>query len=219
MMVCIEWWSFELLVLLSGLLPNPKLETAVLSICINTITLAFMVPLGLGGATSTRVSNELGAGRPTAARRAAQVVVFLSLVVAVLGGLVMVLVRNLWGYAYSSDEKVVRYTARMLLLLAVSFLFDCIQGVLSGVIRGCGRQKLGACINLTSYYLVAIPLGYFFAFACHMGGMGLWLGLLSGLVVQTILLISITLYTNWDKEALKAKDRVHSSACPVDMTT
>ncbi|KAL6661302.1 hypothetical protein ACP70R_000686 [Stipagrostis hirtigluma subsp. patula] len=215
----IEWWSFELLVLLSGLLPNPKLETAVLSICINTITFAFMVPLGLGGATSTRVSNELGAGRPRAARRAAQVVVLLSLVVAVLGGLVMVLVRNLWGYAYSSDEKVVRYTARMLLLLAVSFLFDCIQGVLSGVIRGCGRQKLGACINLTSYYLVAIPLGYFFAFACHMGGMGLWLGLLSGLVVQTILLISITLYTNWDKEALKAKDRVHSSACPVDMTT
>lgn len=45
-----EWWSFELLVLLSGLLPNPKLETAVLSICLNTNSLAFMAPLGLGGA-------------------------------------------------------------------------------------------------------------------------------------------------------------------------
>ncbi|GJN38669.1 hypothetical protein PR202_gb27734 [Eleusine coracana subsp. coracana] len=48
MMVCLEWWSFELLVLLSGVLPNPKLETSVLSICINTATLLYMVPLGLG---------------------------------------------------------------------------------------------------------------------------------------------------------------------------
>jgi MATE family multidrug resistance protein len=52
--------------------------------------------------------------------------------VAAVGGLVMVLVRNLWGYAYSSDERVVKYIARMLPLLAVSFLFDCVQGVLSG---------------------------------------------------------------------------------------
>ncbi|PUZ51799.1 hypothetical protein GQ55_6G218900 [Panicum hallii var. hallii] len=219
MMVCIEWWSFELLVLLSGLLPDPKLEAAVLSICINTITLAFMVPLGLGGATSTRVSNELGAGRPQAARLAAWVVVLLSLMVAAVGGLVMVLVRNLWGYAYSSDERVVKYIARMLPLLAVSFMFDCVQGVLSGAIRGCGRQKVGASINLASYYLVAIPLGYFFAFGCHVGGMGLWFGLLCGLVVQTILLIYITLCTNWNKEALKAKDRIHSSACLGNVTT
>ncbi|RLN05108.1 hypothetical protein C2845_PM13G19440 [Panicum miliaceum] len=214
----IEWWSFELLVLLPGLLPDPKLETAVLSICINTITLAFMVPLGLGGATSTRVSNELGAGRPQAARLAAWVIVLLSLMVAAIGGLVMVLVRNVWGYAYSRDERVVKYIASMLPLLAVSFLFDCVQGVLSGAIRGCGRQKIGACINLASYYLVAIPLGYFFAFGCHVGGMGLWFGLLCGLVVQTILLVCITLCTNWNKEAVKAKDRIHSSACLGDMT-
>ncbi|KAI4979751.1 hypothetical protein ZWY2020_016504 [Hordeum vulgare] len=62
MMVCLEWWSFELLVLLSGLLPNPKLETSVLSICLNTSTLMFTVPSGLCAAISTRVSNELGAG-------------------------------------------------------------------------------------------------------------------------------------------------------------
>ncbi|RCV31400.1 hypothetical protein SETIT_6G173800v2 [Setaria italica] len=212
-------WSFELLVLLSGLLPNPKLETAVLSICINTISLAFMVPFGLGGATSTHVSNELGAGRPQAARLAAWVVVLLSLLVAAFGGLVMVLIRNLWGYAYSKDERVIKYIAGMLPLLAISFLFDCVQGVLSGFIRGCGWQKIGASVNLASYYLVAIPLGYFFAFVCHVGGMGLWFGLLSGLVVQTILLICIPLCTNWNKEAVKAKDRIHSSACLGDMTT
>ena len=92
---------------------------------------------------STRVSNELGAGRPQAARLAAWVVVLLALMVTAIGGLVMVLVRNLWGYAYSSDERVIKYIARMLPLLAVSFLFDCVQGVLSGKEDGESHWQIG----------------------------------------------------------------------------
>ncbi|KAK8462015.1 hypothetical protein SEVIR_1G130200v4 [Setaria viridis] len=218
-MVCMEWWSFELLVLLSGLLPNPKLETAVLSICLNTNGFAFMVPLGLGSAISTRVSNELGAGRPEAARLATRVVVLLALAVGMSEGLVMVLVRNLWGYAYSNEEEVARYTARMMPILAMSIVFDGLQCVLSGVVRGCGRQKAGAFINLAAYYLAGIPSAFVFAFVWHLGGMGLWFGIMCGLVVQMLQLLSITLFTNWNKEALKAKDRVFSSALPVDMVT
>ncbi|RLM78538.1 protein DETOXIFICATION 16-like isoform X2 [Panicum miliaceum] len=209
-----EWWSFELLVLLSGLLPNPKLETAVLSICLNTNGFAFMVPLGLGGAIITRVSNELGAGRPEAARLATRVVVLLALAVGASEGLAMVLVRNLWGYAYSNEEEVVRHTARMMPILAVSIVFDGLQCVLSGVVRGCGRQKAGAFINLAAYYLAGIPSAFVLAFVWHLGGMarserwfhlnseqGLWFGIM---------------FTNWNKEALKAKDRVFSSALPAD---
>ncbi|KAG2657904.1 protein DETOXIFICATION 16-like isoform X2 [Panicum virgatum] len=218
-MVCMEWWSFELLVLLSGLLPNPKLETAVLSICLNTNGFAFMVPLGLGGAISTRVSNELGAGRPEAARLATRVVVLLALAVGASEGLAMVLVRDLWGYAYSSEEEVARHTARMMPILAVSIVFDGLQCVLSGVVRDCGRQKAGAFINLAAYYLAGIPSAFVFAFVSHLGGMGLWFGIMCGLVVQMLLLLSITLFTNWNKEALKAKNRVSSSALPVDIAT
>ncbi|CAL5058724.1 unnamed protein product [Urochloa decumbens] len=218
-MVCMEWWSFELLVLLSGLLPNPKLETAVLSICLNTNSFAFMVALGLGAAISTRVSNELGAGRPEAARLATRVVVLLALAVGVSEGLAMVLVRNLWGYAYSNEEEVARYVARMMPILAVSIVFDGLQCVLSGVVRGCGRQKVGAFMNLAAYYLAGIPSAFVFAFVWHVGGMGLWFGIMCGLVVQMLLLLSITLFTNWNKEALKAKDRVFSSPLAADMST
>ncbi|CAN4106922.1 unnamed protein product [Withania somnifera] len=63
-------WSFEMMVLLFGLLPNPKLETSVLSISLNTSTMIYMLPFGLSGATSIRVANELGAGQPKAARAA-----------------------------------------------------------------------------------------------------------------------------------------------------
>ncbi|KAL6640139.1 hypothetical protein ACP70R_021988 [Stipagrostis hirtigluma subsp. patula] len=171
LMVCMEWWSFEFLVLLSGLLPNPKLETAVLSICLHTITFAVMVPIGLGAAISTRVSNELGARRPTAARLATQVVMLLALSVCVLEGLVMVLARNLLGYAYSDDEEVAKYTAKLMPVLAVCILFDGLQNVLSGVVRGCGQQKLGAIINIVAYYIVGIPAAFVLAFVFHHRGM------------------------------------------------
>ncbi|KAI3848932.1 hypothetical protein MKW98_014466 [Papaver atlanticum] len=67
-MLCLQWWSFEIMILLSGLLPNPKLETSVLSICLTTISLVSKIPFGISAAAITRVSNELGAGRPQAAR-------------------------------------------------------------------------------------------------------------------------------------------------------
>ncbi|KAL6877618.1 hypothetical protein ACP4OV_012833 [Aristida adscensionis] len=211
-MMCMKWWAFEFLLLLSGLLPNPKLETAVLSICLNTNGFQIMVPLGLSCAVSTRVSNELGAGRPEAARLASRVAVLLSVGVGLAEGMVMVAVRNLWGYAYSYEEEVIRYTARMMPILAVTILFDSLQCVLSGVIRGCGRQKAGAYINLGSYYLAGIPAAFVFAFVYHLGGMGLWFGISWGLVVQVLMLLSIALFTNWNNEALKAKERVFSSS-------
>lgn len=215
-MVCMEWWSFELLVLLSGLLPNPKLETAVMSICFNTYVFAFMLPMGLGAAVSIRVSNELGAGRPEAARLATRVVMLIAFSLGISEGLVMVLARNLLGYAYSNEKEVAMYTARLMPILAVSTLFDCLQCVLSGVVRGCGRQKIGAIINLSAFYIVGIPAASIFAFVCHLRGMGLWFGILCGVAVQMLLLLCITLCTNWNKEALKAKDRVFSSTIPVD---
>ncbi|KAK3152774.1 hypothetical protein QOZ80_2BG0163370 [Eleusine coracana subsp. coracana] len=185
----------------------------------NIYAFAYMIPLGLSYAASIRVSNELGAGRPQAARLATRVVILLAISLGVSEGLVMVLVRNVLGYVYSNEREVALYTAKMMPILAASTLFDSIQSVLSGVVRGCGRQKGGAIINLAAYYFAGIPAASVFAFVCHLRGMGLWFGILCGLVVQVMLLLSITLFTNWNEEALKANDRVSSSSQPVELTT
>ncbi|KAE8820777.1 Protein TRANSPARENT TESTA 12 [Hordeum vulgare] len=130
-MVFLEWWSFVLLVLLFGLLANPKLEASVLSICLNTTALTFMMPFGLGAAISIRVSNEIGTGRPKATSLATRVTMVLGLVAGVLLGLIMLSGRNLWGYAYINEKEVVEYIARMMPLLSVSIIFDNLQCVLS----------------------------------------------------------------------------------------
>ncbi|MED6120242.1 Protein DETOXIFICATION 16 [Stylosanthes scabra] len=213
-MVCLEMWSFEMMVLLSGLLPNPQLETSVLSICLNTASTIWMIPFGLSGAVSTRVSNELGAGNPRTARLAVCIVLVMAIIEGIIVGLVLILIRNVWGYAYSNEGEVVDYVAVMLPILAISNFLDGLQCVLSGTARGCGWQKIGAYVNLGSYYLVGIPSAILLAFTLHIGGKGLWLGIICALIVQVLSLLIITIRTDWDQEAKKATDRVYDSITP-----
>ncbi|CAK7349646.1 unnamed protein product [Dovyalis caffra] len=216
-MVCLEMWSFELVVLLSGLLPNPKLETSVLSISLDTAGTVWMIPYGLSGAISTRVSNELGAGRPYVARLAVCVAIAIAVTEGILLAIVLISIRNVWGYAFSNEIQVVKYVAVILPLVATSSFLDGLQCVLSGNARGCGWQKIGAYINLGSYYLVGIPISILLAFVLHVGGKGLWLGIICALIVQVFSLATITIRTNWEQEAKKATKTVCDAIIPVDM--
>ncbi|XP_050256313.1 protein DETOXIFICATION 16-like isoform X3 [Quercus robur] len=211
-MVCMATWSFEMVVLLSGFLPNPKLETSVLSISLNTIAIVWMIPYGFSGVVSTRVSNELGAGNAEGACLAVRVVFVIATIEGMVVGLVMILIRNIWGYAYSNEVEVVRHVANIMPILATSNFLDGLQGVLSGTARGCGWQNIGACVNFGSYYLVGIPSAILLAFIFKLGGKGLWFGIICALIVQLSSLLIITMRTNWKHEAKKATERVHGSA-------
>ncbi|TMW82196.1 hypothetical protein EJD97_006545 [Solanum chilense] len=183
-----------------------------------TCSMVYMIPLGLSGATSARVSNELGAGRPQAARLAASTAVYLVATEGVIAAIVLIAVRKLWGYCYGTEEEVVSYVAQMLVLLAGSHFLDGIQSVLSGTARGCGWQKIGAVVNLGAYYLFGIPAGVILAFVYHLGGKGLWLGITLALFAQALLLLIVTLQTNWKKDAKKAADRVTSELANIEQS-
>ncbi|KAJ0042971.1 hypothetical protein Pint_18695 [Pistacia integerrima] len=207
-MICLKWWSMELLTLSSGLLPNPKLETSVLSICLTISTLHFTIPYGLGAAASTRVSNELGAGNPLVARMAVWAALFLASIEAVTVSTVLFSCRYVLGYAYSSDKQVVKYIAVMTPLICLSVITDSFQAVLSGVARGSGWQHIGAYINLGAFYLVGLPIAGVLGFVAHLKGKGLWIGIVAGSIVQLTFLSLITSLTNWKKQAAKARERV-----------
>lgn len=209
-MICLEWWSFELLILLSGLLPNPQLETSVLSICLNTIATLYAIPFGLSGAVSTRVSNQLGAGNPQGARVSAISVMLIAATETILVSAAVFASRNVFGYIFSNEKEVVDYVANMAPLLCLSVITDSLQGTLSGVARGCGWQHIGAYVNLASFYLCGIPIAASLAFWLNFRGKGLWIGILSGAALQTILLSVITCCTNWEKQAAMARERLHA---------
>ncbi|XP_057508007.1 protein DETOXIFICATION 12-like [Actinidia eriantha] len=207
-MICLEWWSYELLVLLSGLLPNPELEASVLSVCLNTISTLYTIPLGFGAAVSTRVSNELGAGNPQGARLAVVVVLCLAVVDAVIVSTTLFATRRVFGYTFSSEKEVVNYVEAMAPLACLSVVLDSLQGVLSGVARGCGWQHIGAYINLGAFYLLGIPIAAILGFWVQLRGKGLWIGIQAGVILQAILFSTITIFTNWEKQAAKARKRL-----------
>ncbi|KAJ7560436.1 hypothetical protein O6H91_04G130200 [Diphasiastrum complanatum] len=212
-MLCLEIWSFQVLVILSGLLPDPQLQTSTFTICLTNLIFMYMVPFGLSAAVSTRVSNELGAGHPQAAKFAVKV----NVVMAVLEGIVMAILlllvlHNVDGRAFSNDAKVVEYVYQCMPFLAALVFMDAIQGVLSGVARGCGWQYLGAYTNLGSFYILGLPCATTLAFVFHSNDLGLWIGMIVGMAIKTVTLFLITLFTDWDKQAKKAMERIDSSA-------
>ncbi|CAK9151296.1 unnamed protein product [Ilex paraguariensis] len=207
-MICLEWWSFELLILLSGLLPNPQLETSVLSVCLNTIATLYSIPYGLGAAVSTRVSNELGAGNPRLARVAVFAVMLLAVLETTIVSATLFASRHVFGYTFSNEKEVVDYVTSMAPLVCLSVIMDSIQGVLSGVARGCGWQHIGAYVNLAAFYLFGIPIAATLGFWVQLRGKGLWIGIQAGAILQSIMLSIITSCTDWEKQASKARERL-----------
>ncbi|KAF3436929.1 hypothetical protein FNV43_RR19682 [Rhamnella rubrinervis] len=169
--------------------------------------MVYRLPYGLGSAVSTRVGNGLGAGKPKAAR----VVIFLAVSEGLLISLITIAVRDKWGYMYSNEKEVVGYLASVMPVLASNFM-DGVQGVLSGmstrVARGCGWQKLGASVNMEAYYLVGLPCAITLTF-------GLWMEIIGGSSLQALVLLAITLLTNWDDE-VQYRDMLRRFSAKVD---
>ncbi|KAL0430201.1 UNVERIFIED_CONTAM: protein DETOXIFICATION 12 [Sesamum radiatum] len=215
-MICLEWWSFELLILLSGILPNPQLETSVLSVCLNTIATLYAIPYGLASAASTRISNELGAGRPEEARTSVTSLMLIAAIDAIIVSTGVFASQNVFGYIFSNEKEVVDYVTKMAPLVCLSVIVDSLQGALSGVARGCGWQHIAAYINLAAFYLFGIPIAATLAFLLDFRGKGLWIGILSGATLQTIMLSIITSCTNWEKQAAKARERLFEEKSSFD---
>ncbi|KAK7244270.1 hypothetical protein RIF29_39089 [Crotalaria pallida] len=210
-MVCLEYWAFEIMVLLAGLLPDPQLTTSLIAVCSNTEVIAYMITYGLSAAASTRVSNELGAGHPDRAKHAMEVSLKLSIFLGFCFVLVLTFGHNIWIQLFSSSTTIKEEFASFSPLLAISILLDSVQGVLSGVIRGCGSQHLAAYVNLTTFYLIGLPISLLLGFKTNLQAKGLWIGLICGLTCQAGALLILTWRVKWTKLDLHEdeEDRDH----------
>ncbi|XP_027064637.1 protein DETOXIFICATION 40-like isoform X2 [Coffea arabica] len=209
-MLCLETWYFQVLVLLAGLLPNPELALDALSICTTISGWVFMISVGFNAAASVRVSNELGAGHPKSAAFSVVVVNVISFIVSVIAAIIVLALRRVMSYAFTEGEVVADAVSDLAPLLALTLVLNGIQPVLSGVAVGCGWQAFVAYVNVGCYYLVGIPLGSLLGFYFQLGAKGLWSGMLGGTTMQTIILLWVTIRTDWNKEvevALKRLDK------------
>eukprot|EP00271_Cylindrocystis_brebissonii_P001757 TRINITY_DN12028_c0_g1_i1.p1 TRINITY_DN12028_c0_g1~~TRINITY_DN12028_c0_g1_i1.p1 ORF type:complete len:531 (-),score=103.67 TRINITY_DN12028_c0_g1_i1:150-1523(-) len=210
-MTCLEWWFFEIVILMSGWLPNPEASVGAMTICFQTAGVCYMVPLGLGTAVSVRVSNELGAGRPGCARQAVQVAVGVALAVGGALAVLLLLFRRQWALLFADDEAgaVVELVTQLMPSLVVSQLGIGLIAVLAGVLRGSGQQAWGSLINGAAFYALALPASAFLAFRpFKLGVEGLWWGLMLGVLVQILVIGLLTALTDWKHQAHRAASGV-----------
>ncbi|CAN1732370.1 Protein DETOXIFICATION 55 [Linum perenne] len=197
--------------ILSGYLSEPRVALATSAIVIQTTSLMYTLPSSLSASASTRVGNELGAGRPEKARLAAIVCIGAALLSSLLGLLGTTFGREAWGRLFIEDKDVLELAITVLPIIGICELANCPQTTSCGILRGSARPGIGAAINLYSFYLVGAPVAFLLAFVWNLGFVGLCYGLLAAQVACVVSILTVVYKTDWEREALKAKNMMMNS--------
>ncbi|PIA51835.1 hypothetical protein AQUCO_01000013v1 [Aquilegia coerulea] len=210
--VCLEWWWYELMIMLCGLLVNPKATIASMGILIQTTSLVYVFPSSLSLGVSTRVGNELGANRPAKARISMIVSLTCAVALGIVAMLFATLMRHQWGRLFTNDPEILELTAIALPIAGLCELGNCPQTTGCGVLRGSARPTTGANINLGSFYLVGMPIAIMMGFVAKMGFPGLWFGLLAAQASCALLMFHVLGKTDWLLQVQRAGALTQSSS-------
>jgi len=167
-------------------------------IALNCAALTFMVPLGISSAAAVRVGQQLGRRDPDGARRAGWSAIIIGVGFMGCSGAVFVSIPKLIARLFTPDPAVIRVGAQLLLVAAAFQLFDGLQTVATGALRGAADTRTPMLANFVAYWLIGLPLGYVLCFKLSWGALGLWIGLCDGLM-----LIGSALLVAWHKRMLQ----------------
>jgi len=184
----LEYGAFGLTGILMGRLGTNQMAGH--QVALNLASLTYMVPLGVSAAVAVLVGQAVGRGDPMGARRSARTALLVGATfMLVTSTLFLTLPRSLAGL-YTDSEAVLLMAAALLPLAGIFQVFDGIQVVASGVLRGLGDTRSPMVINIIGFWLVGIPTGLVLGFRTGLGARGLWLGLVLGLASVAVILLA-----------------------------
>ncbi|CAE7453483.1 unnamed protein product [Symbiodinium natans] len=180
-----EWWVYEAMSLLAGLCGKTAL--AAHTGTSSWLLIVFMVPQGLGSATSAAVGHAIGAGHSREARSSLKAAAALILGICLLLGLLLCLFRGAAARVFSTDDAVVETMNVLIVILVVFQFFDGLQTVLEGGLIGLGLQRGASQVKLVSMVVVRLGGAYVLAISLHMGVSGIWVAGVLGMLVTVCL--------------------------------
>ncbi len=183
----LEYGAFGLTGVLMGQLGTTQMAGH--QVALNLASLTYMVPLGVSAAVAVLVGQAVGRGDPLGARRSARtgLVVGATFMMATAG--IFLTVPRLLAGAYTNSEAVLLMAAALLPLAGIFQVFDGIQVVASGVLRGLGDTRSPMIINVIGFWIIGIPSSLFLCFEAGLGARGLWWGLVFGLATVAVILL------------------------------
>ena len=179
----LESTAFTLAVLSAGQLG--VVETAAHQVTLNMAAVTFMVPLGISMAASARVGNLVGEADGAGVHRAMLAGLVLGGATMLVFALLFVVLRYELPRLYSDNTAVIALSASILPLAGAFQMVDGLQVVAAGLLRGIGRPQIAALVHFVSFYLLAVPVGYWLTFAGGFGLQGIWIALALGLLLVT----------------------------------
>ncbi|XP_041804898.1 multidrug and toxin extrusion protein 1 [Chelmon rostratus] len=205
LMLCLEWWTFEIGGFLAGVIG--EIELAAQSVVHQMVTIVFMLPMGFTAAASVRVGNALGAGNTEQAILSGKVSVICALAISCVVGIILASCKDVIAYIFTTEEEIVQRVAVVMIIQGFFHPVDAMAAVTGGILRGAGKPRIGAICNLVGYYCIGLPIGLSLMFAAKMGIVGLWLGLLVCVTLQSTFFIIVLWKLDWRKAAEEAMVR------------
>ncbi|XP_069603858.1 multidrug and toxin extrusion protein 1-like isoform X4 [Ranitomeya imitator] len=205
LMVCAEWWAFEIGTILSGVLSMEDLGAQ--TITYQLAIIVFMVPMGFSIAASVRVGHALGAGDIVQAKKSMLVAISMTESCALISSILLLSLKNVIAYIFTSDEYIVKLVSYVLPIYAGCHLLEACVVTCSGVLRGTGKQKIGAIFHAVGYYIIGLPVGISLMFAAKMGIKGFWIGILLCAFLQIIIFLVFVFKIDWEKASQEAQAR------------
>ena len=149
--------------------------------------LTFMLALGIGSATTIRVSHQLGKGDLQAVKMASRASVHLCLLMNTIGAAIMIFGRNTIPYIFTSDPEVIPIASTLLVIAGTLQYADGLQCIGAAMLRGIQDVRVPMRIALFSYIGVALPLGLALTFSLGLGAKGMWIAFVIALAIPAVL--------------------------------
>jgi len=160
-------------------------------IALNTVAFTYMVPLGIASAAAVRVGQAIGRKDPLGAGNAGGTAILLGASFMTCMSIVLLVVPRWIARAYTPDEAIIRSTIVLLAAGAAFQLFDGLQTVATGALRGLGDTRTPMLCHFTAYWIIGLPLGAWLCFRRGWGAFGLWSGLSLALILIGIVLLLV----------------------------
>ena len=181
----IEILAFSMSAIMIGWISKESLAGH--QVAISMASMTYMISFGLASGTTIRVSHAFGEHDLKEVKHA--VYASLHIVVAFMStmGILFVLLRNYVPLLFTSDPAVIHIAAGLLIVGAFFQIFDGIQVVLLGALRGIADVRIPMFMAFFSYIVVSLPVSYLLAFVFHFGYPGVWIGFVFGLSTAAVL--------------------------------
>ncbi|KAK3561007.1 hypothetical protein QTP86_023198 [Hemibagrus guttatus] len=205
LMLCFEWWIYEIGGFLAGMLG--EIDLAAQHVVIMLAYINYMIPAGIQGAACVRVGNALGAGNTAGAILTSKVSLICAAVLAIIQGVVLGGTKTVIGFLFTSDETIAELVSELMSIYCPLQFFNGLLCVGMGIVLGTGKQGIAAIANLIGYYCIGLPLSIALTFPAKLQVAGFWWGLFVAVFLLSIFFIIIIFKLNWKKLTEEAIER------------